>query len=92
MFRRISRLLTWNPLATFVIMAGAFALFSLITLEMFQMLSANLALVSREGWMALMHGGARQLAELALSLMVALASYLVFKACERVLVERMTAR
>jgi hypothetical protein len=92
MFVRIRRLMDCHPLVTFLSMALSFAGFSLITLEIFHMLSANLAYLGRDGVMALLDDGALQLAGLVGSVFVALACYLVFKLCERLLVDRFMAR
>ena len=92
MFDIVGRLLHIHPALTFVIMGAAFAAFSLGTVEIFHMLSANLDFIARHGAAALMEGAARQLVELLATLAGALAAYLVFKACERVLVDRMTRR
>lgn len=92
MFAFIHRLLGVHPALTFVIMAAAFAGFSLLTLNVFQLLAANLDYIGRDGLMALMEGAARQLGEITLSLIASLACYLLFKACERVLVDLMTGR
>ena len=92
MFDVVSRLLHFHPALTFAIMAAAFAAFSLGTVEIFHMLSANLDFIARFGAVALMEGAAHQLAGLLLTLAAALACYLLFKACERVLVDRLTRR
>lgn len=92
MFDLVSRILHFHPALTFVVMGAAFAVFSIETVEIFRLLSANLDFIARHGVVALMEGAARQLGELVAGLVVALACYLVFKACERVLVDRMTRR
>jgi hypothetical protein len=92
MARLLARLLDLHPALTFVIMAVAFAGFSLLTYNVFALLSANLDYVGRGGLMALMDGAARQLVEIVASIVGGLAFYIVFKACERLLVERLTRR
>jgi hypothetical protein len=56
------------------------------------MLTANLRFLSEQGAMAVMEGALMQLGELLFSGYFALAMYLGFKACERVLVEKLLAR
>ena len=73
--------------ATFVVMLLSFAVFGLGTVNLFMLLSANLQLLAREGAMALMDGAALQLAELAATLGISMAAYVVFKACEQRLVQ-----
>ncbi|WP_333825949.1 hypothetical protein [Pinisolibacter sp.] len=90
MFEAIARLLHFHPALTFVIMGAAFAAFSLQTVEVFRLLSANLDFIAAHGTVALMEGAARQLLGLLATLIGALAAYLLFKACERILVDRMT--
>lgn len=84
----LRRLLTAHPLLTFVLM-GLFAVaFGLISLNIFNVLRANLALIAEHGTMALLDGAAWQLAELVVSGYLSLGCYVLFKVCERVLVER----
>jgi hypothetical protein len=92
MFTVVRCLITFHPAVTFLVMGAAFAGFSLTTLEVFHMLSANLDFIARFGAVALMEGAGHQLAGLALTLFVALACYLVFKGCERILVDRLCGR
>lgn len=92
MFDLVHRLLRFHPALTFAIMAVTFAAFSLLTANVFHLLSANLDYIGRDGLMALMEGAARQLGEIILSLIAGLACYVLFKAGERVLVDRLTGR
>lgn len=92
MFEVVARLLHFHPVLTFLVMAAAFAGFSLETIEIFHLLSANLEFIARHGALALMEGAGRQFVGLLASLAVGLVCYLVFKACERILVDRMTRR
>jgi hypothetical protein len=66
----------------FVVMSLAFFAFGIGTLNLFFLLRANGALLLDHGWQGLMDGGAAQLAELLASGFVAMAAYVVFKACE----------
>jgi hypothetical protein len=67
---------------TFLVMGLAFFAFGAGTLNIFMLLNANLGFIARHGWMALMDGGARQFAELAITGYLSMAAYVVFKACE----------
>jgi hypothetical protein len=88
----VRRIIAVHPAVTFVIMGVAFAGFSLQTVEVFRVLSANLDFITRHGVMALMEGAARQLVGLLATLTGALLCYILFKACERLLVDRLTGR
>ena len=63
-------------------MGIAFFLFGAGTYNLFLLFSANLDFIARFGWMALMDGAARQLAELVVTGYLSMAAYIVFKACE----------
>lgn len=84
----LKRILTFHWLSTLLLMALFALVFGLSTLNLFVLLEANFALIARNGSMALLDGGLRQLGELAGYGMLALAAYLLLKACEKVLVER----
>jgi hypothetical protein len=89
--RRIAAsLLAWlkqRAWAAFIVAGLAFLGFGLLSLNIVVLLSANLSLLAEHGWMALGDGAAQQLMELLLSGYAALACYLVFKLCERVIVD-----
>jgi hypothetical protein len=84
----LKRILTFHWLSTLLLMALFALVFGLSTLNLFIMVEANFSLIARHGSMALLDGGLRQLGELAGYGLVALAAYLLLKACEKVLVER----
>jgi hypothetical protein len=73
----------------FVVMCLGFAVFGLGTLNLFLVMSANLELIGRLGWTAIMEGAALQLVELVLTLGLSMGGYIVFKACEHALVARL---
>ncbi len=89
--RRIAAsLLAWlkqRAWAAFIVAGIAFLGFGLLSLNIVVLLSANLSLLAEHGSMALGDGAAQQLVELLLSGYAALACYLVFKLCERVIVD-----
>jgi hypothetical protein len=71
---------------SFVVMGLSFLGFGIGTVSLATVLKANLDLVFNFGWQALMDGAARQLLELLFNGYVAMAFYVVFKACEHRLV------
>jgi predicted PurR-regulated permease PerM len=72
--------------ATYLCLGLAFFVFGAGTLNLFFLLKANADLLWRHGWQAVMDGGLQQLLELLFSGYVAMAAYIVFKACEHRLV------
>ena len=73
---------------TLVFMALSAVCFGLTSLNLFHLFEANLNYIITNGRMALTDGGLEQLLELIGYGFLSLASYLVLKACEKVLVER----
>lgn len=67
---------------SFIVMGLSFFAFGVGSLNLFYLLRANTSLVVDHGWMALMDGGAQQLAELLFTGYLSMAAYVVFKACE----------
>lgn len=87
MLNRLEPILTYHWVTTLMLM-GLFGLgFGLVSLNIFSTLSANFRLITTHGAMALMDGGAVQLAGLVLYGYLAVIFYTLFKSCERVLVE-----
>jgi hypothetical protein len=85
----IPRILTFHWLSTLILM-GVFALaFGLLSLNLFMILRANINLIAAHGAMALMDGAFVQLLGLIGYGYLAVACFLLFKACEKVLVERL---
>ena len=67
---------------TFIVMGLAFFSFGVGSLNLFYLLQANGTLLLEYGWVAVMEGGLRQLAELLVTGYASMAAYTVFKACE----------
>jgi hypothetical protein len=86
------RILNFHWLTTFILMGVFSFLGGAASVNLFLMLTANLRFLSEQGAMAVMEGALMQLGELLFSGYFALAMYLGFKACERVLVEKLLAR
>ncbi|MEO8059277.1 MAG: hypothetical protein ABI671_13220 [Burkholderiales bacterium] len=78
--------------AAFVLLGVSFVIGGLITLNLLHMLSANLEFLTSYGIEALLDGGFRQLIEIVVSGYFAAACYVVFKLCEKVLVERLSRK
>ena len=81
-----------HPLAAFLLLGLSFLLFGAGTVNLALLLQLNLKLWLDAGWQAAMDGALRQLGELLLSGYAAMAAYIVFKCCEKALVERLTRR
>jgi hypothetical protein len=73
---------------TFIVLGLAFFVFGVGTLSLFMLLQANLALLADYGWQAVRDGGALEILQLLVTGYLALAAYVVFKACEVSLVRR----
>ena len=75
---------------TFCLMAISFLLFGLMTVNIFVLLKANLDLYLTYGRMVIADGALLQLAELIGSGFLSMIFYVLFKACEHVLVRHLT--
>ena len=84
-FERVVLARAW---LTFVLLCTSFGLFGAGTLNLFKMFSDNWDLITSHGAMALRDGGLTQLFELLLTLIISMLNYVVFKACEHSLVNR----
>ena len=71
----------------FLVAGVAFLGFAALSLNLVNLVWANLNLIAEHGRDALADGAARQFVELLLSGYGALACYLVFKFCERIIVD-----
>ncbi|MBC7728497.1 MAG: hypothetical protein H7242_12965 [Microbacteriaceae bacterium] len=87
-----SKLYDWqlrHGIPCFALMTLAFVVFGLLSLDLVKLVLANAGFLWHAGWHGLMAGGFAQLLELGLSAAAAIASYLVFKLCEHVMVDRL---
>jgi hypothetical protein len=85
--------ITWlrrHRVACFALMSLGFIAFGLLTLDLVRLVSANAAFVSENGWQGLRDGGLRQLLELLVSCIGAMAAWLLFKLCETLLIQSLT--
>ena len=92
MFAAINRLLAFHWLVTLALMGVFAAVATYGSVEIFQMLRANAAFISAHGLVALMEGAALQLVELIAWGYASLVAYVLFKACERILVDHLSRR
>lgn len=76
--------------ACFALMTLGFIAFGLLTLDLVRVLTANAAFLSENGWQGLLDGGLRQLLELLVSCVGAMAAWLLFKLCETLLIQSFT--
>jgi len=90
-YGRLYRFLWRRWWLTFVLLGVSFVLFGFVTLNLLQMLGANLEYLGMYGLMAAREGGIEQLLGILGSGYFAAACYVVFKLCEKVLVERAAA-
>jgi ABC-type multidrug transport system fused ATPase/permease subunit len=74
---------------TFIVMVVAFLVFGAGTYNLFLLLKANLELIAEHGMQALADGAAQQFVELMFTAALSMAAYVLFKACEHRLVQRL---
>ena len=87
-----SRLFVWmvrHWLCTFSAMGIAFVMFGMLSLNIVQVISANIHFLLEHGFQAIQDGGLEQLLELLFSAYGAVAFYVMFKTCEHALVQRL---
>jgi hypothetical protein len=87
---RLFRLLVRRWWLALLVMGFSFVLFGMASLNLLSMLQANFRFLANYGIDAVREGGLIQLAEIALYGYLAAAFYVVFKACEKALVFRLT--
>ena len=89
---RLIDFLYHHPRSTFVLMGASFLAFGVATVNLFVQLKANIDLFLEYGLMVIEDGALQQLAELLGLTSGSMIFYLLFKLCERILVERLVAR
>lgn len=80
-----------RPRLTFVLMGVLFLLFGVTSVNLFVLLKMNIDLFIQYGAMVIADGAVEQLVDLIGSAYLSMVFYILFKVCERVLVERLTA-
>ncbi len=89
----ISSFIGWlrrHRIACFGLMVLSFIAFGLLTLDLVRVVGANVAFLRDNGWQGVQDGGLRQLLELLLSAVAAMAAWLMFKLCETLLLQSLT--
>lgn len=86
------RFLFRHPRLTFALMGGFFLLFGVTSVNLFVLLKLNLELFLEYGLMVIADGALQQLVELVGSAYLSMVFYVLFRMCERILVERLTAK
>jgi hypothetical protein len=86
---KTKHLLTKHPLLTFAIMLMSSLVFGLSSYNIFYLVKANVTLVFDYGLMALLDGALKELFLLTFYGIISLAAYVVFKACEKWLVDKL---
>jgi hypothetical protein len=77
-----------RPRLTFVLAGAFFILFGVTSVNLFVLLDKNVELFLEYGLMVIADGALQQLVELLGSAYLSLVFYVLFKICERILVER----
>jgi hypothetical protein len=85
----VQRILGFHWLATFLLMGAFSALGALASVNIFVMLGENVRFLSEHGAAAVMEGALGQLGALLLNGYFALAMYLGFQTCQRMLVDKL---
>jgi hypothetical protein len=81
-----------HPKLTMVLMGVFFLLFGFTSVNLFVVLKANIDLFVQYGAMVIEDGALQQLVEILGSSYLSIAFYVLFKVCERILVERLTGK
>ena len=85
-----SKVIPWlrrHPLICFIAMTNCFLVFGYLSVDLVRLIAVNTDFVLAYGWQGVQDGGLRQLVELWLGSLVAMAFYLLFKVCEQVLLQ-----
>jgi hypothetical protein len=88
--RALHRLVFAQAWVSFVVLVASFLTFAGLTVNLAFVLKANLDLIAEHGWMALADGAAQQFVEIVATAVLAMAAYVLFKACEHRLVHGLT--
>ncbi len=81
-----------HPKFTLLLMGAFFVLFGFTSVNLFVILKANIDLFLQYGLMVIEDGALQQLVEILGSAYLSIVFYVLFKVCERVLVERLTGK
>ncbi len=86
--KRLVRISGYPGILVFLLAGLAAAIFAYSTFNLLSISMANLSFLREHGWVAITSGGLVQLLGILANGAVALACWLVFKACENELIER----
>jgi hypothetical protein len=86
----LKRILHYHPALTFLIMALSILIAGLSATRIFFLFDLHIALVREHGIQALMSGALQQFFELIVSGFLVLFAYIIFTACETILVKKIT--
>ena len=81
-----------QPKLTFLLMGVFFLLFGFTSVNLFVVLKANIDLFLEYGVMVIEDGALQQLVEIIGSSYLSIVFYVLFKVCERVLIERLAGK
>jgi len=90
--RRIIGFLYRHSALTFLLMGVFFLLFGFTSVNLFVVLKANIDLFIEYGAMVIEDGALQQFIEVVGSCYLSIVFYVLFKVCERVLIERLTGK
>jgi hypothetical protein len=90
--RRWVEFLYWHPKVTFLLMGAFFLMFGFTSVNLFVVLKANIELFLEYGAMVIADGALQQLVEVIGSCYLSIVFYVLFKTCERILIERLTGK
>jgi hypothetical protein len=90
--RRWVEFLYWHPKVTFLLMGAFFLMFGFTSVNLFVVLKANIELFLEYGAMVIEDGALQQLVEVIGSSYLSIVFYVLFKTCERILIERLTGK
>jgi hypothetical protein len=85
-----SKAIAWlrrHPFVCFLTMTHCFLVFGYLSVDLVRLIAANTDFVLANGWQAIEDGGLRQLLELWIGALAAMAFYFLFKLCEQVLLQ-----
>ena len=90
--RRWVEFLCWHPKVTFLLMGAFFLMFGFTSFNLFVVLKANIELFLEYGAMVIEDGALQQFFEVIGSCYLSIVFYVLFKTCERILIERLTGK
>jgi hypothetical protein len=90
--RRWVEFLFWHPKVTFLLMGAFFLIFGFTSVNLFVVLKANIELFLEYGAMVIEDGALQQFFEVIGSCYLSIVFYVLFKTCERILIERLTGK